>query len=113
MNRRKELLEQFKRMKPQMGVLMIRCTVDNSVWLCPCPNLQARQNRFTLQLGVGSHPNRRLQQLWSAHGPDAFEISVLDTLEYKKDDDGKVDYTDDLYQLAQAHLEEYKGAELL
>ena len=94
-NRRKELLEQFKQMKPDMGIFRIRLKDSNKCFIETSHHLKGIMNRTRFQLDAGSHPNKELQQAWKAYGPDRFDIEVLELLPYAKDE-SKIDYTEEL-----------------
>jgi hypothetical protein len=55
-------------------------------------------NRYRFQLGVGSHPNRALQDEWNEQGEGSFEFAVLERLEYDRDE-SKTDYSEELEML--------------
>ncbi len=95
MDRKKELKEQYKQIKPPMGIFMIRSNADNKCFIEVTPNLKGKINSAKFQLENGSHRNRELQQAWRELGETAFTIEVLENLEYDKDE-MKTDYTEDL-----------------
>lgn len=115
MERKKELKEQYKQMKPPMGVLIIRIKDGKKCFIEETPNLKGKINSARFQLRAGSHRNRELQRAWQDLGEDAFTIEVLESLEYDKDET-KSDYKDDLAllkmiwqeKLVQAGMEFYK-----
>lgn len=94
-NRRKELIEQYKQMKPDMGIFWIRSKTDNKCFLETSQNLKGKMNSTRFQLDAGSHPNLELQREWREHGPDRFEFEVLELLKYDKDET-KTDYSEEL-----------------
>ncbi len=96
--RKKELKEQFKQMKPAMGILMITCQANNKRLLMAASDLKSMANRVRFQLNMNLFPNKDLQQDWNTYGADAFTVEVLDMLEYAKDE-SKTDYKDDLEEL--------------
>jgi|GEM_PF-2867128 len=49
MDRRKELKEQYKRMKPEMGVFLIKSLTDKRYYLEAVSNLKGAVNRARLQ----------------------------------------------------------------
>jgi len=93
--RKKELQEQYKQMKPDMGILAVINKDSQRCWLEATPNLKGKQNSVLFQLKNGSHFNRRLQKDWNEMGEEAFQIVVLEQLEYDKDE-SKTDYREDL-----------------
>lgn len=95
-NRRKELQEMYKQMKPDMGVFIVRNKQNQKVLLEAAQDLKSRMNRIKFQLGAGLHPVRELQQEWNELGEDHFEFEVLENLKYDKDDEAKTDYSEEL-----------------
>lgn len=94
-HRRKELVEQYKRRKPDMGIFIIRRKGGKRCFLETSANVPAFMNRVRFQLNHGSHPNRELQRDWKEHGEPAFDIEVLELLKYDKDET-KTDYSEEL-----------------
>ncbi|MFD2670945.1 GIY-YIG nuclease family protein [Marinicrinis sediminis] len=95
MDRRKELQMQYKNMKPDMGVYMIRPKTEKRAFIEASANLKGKINRLTFTLGMNLHPNQALQQDWSTYGEDGIEIVILEKLEYDKDET-KEDYSAEL-----------------
>jgi hypothetical protein len=95
MDRRKELKEQYKQMKPDMGVFAIKSKAGSGYYIEAARNLKGAINRNRFQLGNGSHPNRELQKEWKELGEDGFTIEILEKLEYDKDA-SKTDYSEEL-----------------
>ena len=96
MDRKKELKEQYKQMKTEMGILILQNKVNNKYLLLPTQNLKGMINRVKFQLKSGGYPNKELQQEWKEFGEDNFEIRILETLDYDKDE-SKTDYSEELY----------------
>jgi hypothetical protein len=95
MDRKKELKMQYKQMKPQMGVFIIRSKSNNKYYIEGTQDLRGTMNGARFKLDAGGHPNRELQQEWVGNGPSDFTIEVLENLEYDKDE-SKTDYMEDL-----------------
>jgi hypothetical protein len=95
MDRKKELKLQYKQMKPDMGIFIIRCKNNNKCFINAVHDLRGAQNGALVRLGAGMHPNKELQKEWKEYGSDAFTIEVLETLKYDKDEI-KTDYTEEL-----------------
>lgn len=95
MDRKKELREQYRQMKPDMGVLIIRFITGNKCFIEGTQDLKSRINRYKFQLAHGSHPNQELQKDWNAQGAGKFTFEILENLDYDKDE-SKTDYFDDL-----------------
>lgn len=92
---RKELLEQFKASKPEMGIVAVKNPSGEIIHIEASSNTQGIINRTKFQLGAGMHSNRRLQQEWNASGGEGIILEVVDVLPYDKDE-SKTDYSDDL-----------------
>jgi len=95
MDRRKELKEQYKRMKPEMGIFLIKSLTDKRYHLEAVSNLKGAVNRARFQLSAGSHPNRELQKAWNEKGEAGFSVEIPEILAYDKDE-SKTDYSEEL-----------------
>jgi hypothetical protein len=95
MDRRKELKEQYKNFKPDMGVFIISSNYNNKCYVEEAKDLKSKINRAKFQLEFGNHPNKELQKEWKEHGEKYFTIEILEKLKYDKDE-SKTDYTEDL-----------------
>lgn len=95
MDRKKELKLQYKQMKPEMGVLIIRSDFDNKCYIESTQNLKGAINSTKFKLGAGAHPNRELQRAWKEHDEKNFTIQVLESLDYEEDE-SKTDYSEEL-----------------
>ena len=96
MDRRKELKEMYKQMKPEMGIFIIRSKTNNKYYLEATQNLKGKINSTRFQLEAGSFRfNETLQKEWKENGSDGFEIKILENLKYDKDE-SKTDYSQEL-----------------
>lgn len=95
MDRRRELKEQYKQMKPEMGIIIVRSKKDNKAFMETSNNLKGYINKTKFQLELGSHLNDELQKHWNDQGEENFIIEILETLEYDKDE-SKTDYSKEL-----------------
>lgn len=95
MDRKKELKMQYKQMKPEMGIIIIRSNSTNKCYLEGTQNLKGTINSNKFKLGAGNHPNRELQKQWKEQGEENFTIEILERLEYDEDET-KTDYSEDL-----------------
>ncbi|HQA57925.1 MAG TPA: GIY-YIG nuclease family protein [Acetivibrio sp.] len=95
MDRKKELKELYKTMKPDMGVFIIRSNSDDKYFIQATPNLKGKINSVKFQLEGGVFVNRELQREWKEKGESAFTIEILEKLEYDKDE-SKTDYSEEL-----------------
>lgn len=94
--RKKELLAAYHDRRPEMGVISFRCSATDETFLTAATDTAAGFNRLRAQLGAGNCPNKRMQELWEQYGGDAFELQVVQRLEY---DDPKADHTEELETL--------------
>lgn len=95
MDRKKELKELYKQTKSEMGIFAVRTKDGGYCFLETTQNLKGKINSTRFQLQLGSHPNKDLQKQWNELGEEAFEIAVLENLEYDKDE-SKTDYSEEL-----------------
>lgn len=95
MERRKELKEQYKQMRPPMGIYIVRCEKQKKCFIETHKNIKSRINSIRLKLLTGTHPNKELQKEWTQEGEEKFVIEVLESLNYDSDE-SKTDYTEDL-----------------
>ena len=95
MDRKKELKEQYKQMKTEMGIMIVQNKINNKYILVPTQNLKGMINRVRFQLSSGGHPNRELQTEWNEFGEGNFNFETLEVLEYDKDE-SKTDYSEEL-----------------
>lgn len=110
MNSKKELKEKYKNTRPEMGVFKIESRMSGSCYLYSCQDMNALMNRYRFQLGMGSHPNRALQNEWNEQGGGNFYFEILERLEYDKDE-SKSDYSEDLGLLHLIWAEKLKCAD--
>ena len=95
MDRKRELKLQYKQTKPQMGIYIIRCKINNKCYLHATPDLRGVMNGALVRLNGGMHPFKELQKDWKEFGSENFTVEILEHLEYDKDE-SKTDYTEDL-----------------
>jgi hypothetical protein len=93
--RKKELREQYKLMKPRMGVFIVRAGEAKKCYVQGTQDLRGVMNGARVRLENGFHPNKGLQKAWNELGADAFAMEILENLEYDKDE-SKTDYSEDL-----------------
>jgi hypothetical protein len=93
--RKKELREQYKLMKPKMGIFIVRADEAKKCYIQGTQDLRGVMNGAMVRLENGFHPNRGLQKAWNELGSDAFSIEILENLEYDKVE-SKTDYSEDL-----------------
>lgn len=106
---RKEAAKEFKGRKVPKGIFAVRCSATGEAWVDSSPNLGAARNGTWFQLRIGTHRGQRLQAEWNAHGEEAFEFEVLETL----DDDAAPLLLRDLLKDKKAHWAAKLSAEPL
>lgn len=95
MERKKELKEQYKNFKPDMGIIGVKCSENNKIYLVKAKDINGMINRIKFQLGFGSYTNNELQKDYNTFGEKKFSFEVIEKLEYDKDE-AKTDYSEDL-----------------
>lgn len=105
--RKKELLSAYRDRCPEMGVIAFRCGAVDETFFMIAADIPAKFNRIRFQLSCGNCPNKRLQELWTQYGGDAFELQVVKRLKY---DDPKKDHTEELETLCELCLLENPNA---
>lgn len=95
MDRRKELKELYKTMKPDMGIFIIKSNLNDKCYIEGTKDLKSTLNSTKFKLESGYHPNKELQKLWKEYGEANFIIEMLEKLKYDKDET-KADYSEEL-----------------
>lgn len=95
MNRRKELKELYKTMKPDMGIFIIKSNINDKCYIEVTQDLKGTINSTKFRLDLGKHINKDLQKQWKEHGESSFTIEMLEKLKYDKDE-AKTDYSEEL-----------------
>ncbi len=101
MDRKKELIKQYKETKTEAGVYHIKNTVNGKVFVVATPNLKTINGRL-MELRMGSYTNKKLQEEWNEYGENAFVIEVLEILE--EPEEGFFDKKDELKKLEKKWL---------
>lgn len=104
MKTRKELKEEYKHMKFQMGVFQIRNTINGKVFIGSSLDLKAIWHAQKLKLDIGMHQNSDLQKDWKAFGAENFTYEILDEL--KQTDDNTLDYNKEIKALEEMFISE-------
>jgi hypothetical protein len=91
---RKELQEEYKRLKTYMGVIKVTNNINGKIYITSYPNLKNRWVTLQSQLNMGMHANFQLQRDWKELGAEAFSYEVLE----EKD---TVDITDVRWEMKQ------------
>lgn len=85
MDRKKELKNQYKDRRTDMGIYFIRCNESGKYHLEASKDLKGNMNGALFKLETGNHPFRELQKEWKSLGKDSFLIEIAEHLEYKED----------------------------
>lgn len=104
MKDRKALKAAYKNKKFKIGVFQIRNKTNNKIFVGSSMDLNAIWNRHRLQLNMGSHPSKALQQDWKTLGSDNFVYEIIE--EIKQDDDKKIDYHKEMKIAETLYIEE-------
>jgi len=104
MKTRKELNEEYKHMKFQMGVFQIKNNLNGKIYIGSSLDLKAIWNAQKLQLGIGMHKNSDLQKEWKEFGAENFSYEILE--EISESDDKDIDYKKELKALEAMVIEE-------
>lgn len=106
MDRRKELIRQYKEMKTEAGVYQIKNTKNQKVFVVSTPNLKTMNGKPMMLCG-GGHKNKKLQEEWDKFGEEAFVFEVLEVL--KEKEEGYFDKTGELKKLEKKWLEKLQS----
>jgi hypothetical protein len=101
---RRALTRQYKETVRPAGVFAIRNLESGRVFVLASLDLASMMNRQRFQLAQGKHPNRALQQDWTALGSGAFRFEELARV--KERDDPAFDRTAELEALFTLWCEE-------
>lgn len=96
--RRKELIQEFKDRKKELGIISFKCKQTGEVFLGISTDIKADFNSNKMKLNTGTHPNKKLLKLWQEYGSEGFELSIEKTLDYE---DPTKDYTTQLEDIRQ------------
>jgi hypothetical protein len=100
MNRRKEIINEYKERKSLGGVYKITNTLSGKYLLGYAANLKSVQNRFQFAITTGSTVHPKLQKDWQELGAQAFTLEILEELE-QKPGQSQAEFLDDLKTLEQ------------
>lgn len=101
MKRRKQILEDYKNRHPEMGVISFSCKVTGESFFGISKETKADINSNRFKLSTGTHPNKRMQELWNKYSESGFELSVVKILKYE---DPNKDHTKELNELCEQYL---------
>lgn len=108
----KELKEAYKAMKTQMGIVFLQCKENGQEYLWAVQDTRGKVNGLRARLNGNMYRgsrNKKIQEEWNKYGEAAFEIKVLDILEYDEEE-LKTDYTEELEMLLEDWEKQYPQA---
>lgn len=100
MNRRKEIINDYKKRKLSGGVYIVKNTQNGRYLIGHAANLQSVQNRFQFAQTTGMVFDPRMKKDWETAGPQAFTFDILEELEQKAEQSQEA-FMDDLQTLEQ------------
>lgn len=100
MNRRKEIINEYKKSKLCGGVYTITNTLSGKYLIGHTANLKSVRSRFQFAITTGSTVHPKLQKDWDELGAQAFTLEVLEELE-QKSEQSQTEFMDDLKTLEQ------------
>lgn len=108
--RKKELLDEWKNRRPEMGIITIRCKNTGDLFAGISKDTQVEFNSQRFKLSANLHPNKQLQKLWEQYGETEFVYTVVKVLKYE---DPEEDQADKLMALLDEYLTEMPQARRL
>jgi len=84
-NRRKELLREFKERKPLGGVYRIVNEKNERYILDHAANIKSIQNRFEFALKNNSLMDYKMKKDWDEQGGKHFKLEILEEVEQRED----------------------------
>lgn len=109
MKTRKELKEEYKNIKYEMGVFQIKNNINGKIFVGSSLDLKAIWNAQKLQLDIGMHQNCDLQKDWNDFGPENFSYEILEVID--QSEDKPVDYKKEIKALEDMIVEELQPFE--
>ena len=76
---------QYKEIKLEGGVFIIKNKINGKILLLSTPNLKMVTGKI-MALKNGTHPNAELQSDWKNHGEESFIVEILETIDQKDED---------------------------
>ena len=107
MKTKKELIEDYKKMNPVMGVFMISNNKNNKILIDNSIDIHSKWNRHRMELRFGKHKNKSLQNDWNLYGEESFIFDILTELKESDKDKDKVNFRKEL-KLLQNMIEDEK-----
>src|SRR5438094_472692 len=100
MNRKKELINEYKERTLRGGVYTITNAVSGKYFISHSANLKSVQNHFQFAVTTGSTVQTRLQKDRKELGAKAFTLEILEELQ-QRPEQSQTEFMDDLKTLEQ------------
>ena len=84
-NENRRLKQDYLNTKRPFGIVLIRNTTNDKVFLFSGLDLQGIINRHKFALNAGGHASKDLQRDWNTLGADKFEFEIIDQMEPTND----------------------------
>jgi GIY-YIG catalytic domain len=110
MKTNKELTQEYKLIKPVMGVFQIKNEQNGKIFIGSSTDLRAIWNRFKVQLNFNSHRDKMMQADWNEVGESHFTFTILAEIEHQETSQ-KVDYAKEVKTLEEMFIEELQPFE--
>ncbi len=111
MKTKKELKDEYKQIKHQMGVFRIRNKTNGKFFIGRSVHLDAMWNRSKMQLNWGNHPNIALQHDWKLFGESCFTFEVVSDIKHKENTN-EIDYQHEIKLLEEMIIDEMTAEEI-
>lgn len=84
MDRKKELIREYKETPTPMGVYQIKNLENGKIFIGSHTNIPGKINSNRFQLMHGSHISKELLHDWQQYGADAFTFDTLELVDPEK-----------------------------
>ena len=106
MKTNKELKEEYKLIKPRIGVFQIRNTINGKIYIEGSVNLDKIWNRHRVELNYNLHRNESLQKDWNEFGENNFVYEIISEID--QDETKNIDYARECKLLAKMFIDDLK-----
>lgn len=110
MDRKKEIINEYKRRKLAGGVFKVTNTRSGKYIIGYAANLQSAQNRFQFAMTTGLTFDPKMQKDWEELGAEAFAFEILEELE-QKPEQSQAAFLDDLKTLEQLRRADFDASQ--
>lgn len=111
MKTKKELKNEYKQLKPQMGVFRVINSANQKCLLEASTNISAKWSRHQVELKFGTHRNTALQSDWNTFGSDVFSCEILAELD--REEEENLNYQEEVSTLLEMVEEQLQISEEL